>query len=179
MGVGLPGTTEQERQWSAFMCLCWSPLQSRQGLPQWTLSHFRQAPPLTDHAAAFRGLRKHQRQLWFCIPVRALQPLELPRLTSPAPLIPTAIFNDFPKTHSGFSGSVHHSGRVKWDSCSLFRVPLVWAASLSLSQCLSLSVSLSLSLHDARLPWAKGGWRESLGRESEPEITAQCASMTV
>lgn len=38
-------------------------LQSRQGLPRWILSHFRQAPPLTDHTAAFKGLSEHQRQL--------------------------------------------------------------------------------------------------------------------
>lgn len=115
-------------------------LQSRQqGLPQWILSHFRQAPPLTDHTAAFKSLSEHQRQL--CDFAFLSEHYNLwsvpPLMKSPAPLAPTAIFNDFPKTHSGFSGTVHHSGRVKWDPPP----PLSF-----------------LALHDARVP-PVGKWR--------------------
>lgn len=90
-------------------------LHSRQGLPQWILSHFRQAPPLTDHTAAFKGLNEHQRQLWFCIPVKSITNSGASPKWKP-PLAPTAIFNDFLKTHSGFSDTACHSGRVKWDT---------------------------------------------------------------
>lgn len=59
------------------MCQYCSPCS--QGLPQWILSHFSQTPPLTDHTAAFKGLKEHQRQLCdFAFLSRALQPLELP-----------------------------------------------------------------------------------------------------
>lgn len=137
-------------------------LQSRQqGLPQWILSHFRQAPPLTDHTAAFKSLNEHQRQL--CDFAFLSEHYNLwsvpPLMKSPAPLVPTAIFNDFPKTHSGFSGTVHHSGRVKWD-------PL-------------LHYLFSLFMMHVYLLWGSGGWCESGGKKPEPEITALGASMTV
>lgn len=55
--------TEVLPGWWCFHVLVSFSLQSRQGLPQWILSHFRQAPPLTDHTAAFKGLNEHQRQV--------------------------------------------------------------------------------------------------------------------
>lgn len=155
------------------MFQCCSPCSQGRRLPQWILSHFRQTPSLTDHTAAFKGLSEHQRQLWFWIPVWALQPLELPppRWKAQVHLLPpTAIFNDFPKTHSGFSGTAHRSGRVKWD----IRSPLT---AFWYEQSHSLSV---LPLRDAHVPpVGKKRWCESGGREPEPQITALCASMTV
>lgn len=142
-------------------------LQSRQGLPRWILSHFHQAPPLTDHTAAFKGLSEHQRQqcdfaflsehynLWS-------PPLRHP-MKSPALLAPIAIFNDFPKTHSGFSGTVHQSGRVKWDTWRLLGA--FWYEQ-------SHSPPSSLFMMHMYPPWARGGWCESGGRELQ--ITALC-----
>lgn len=59
----------------------------------------------------------------------------------------TAIFNDFPKTHSGFCGTMCHSGEVKWGIWSLLSCLLVWAITRSPSP---------LMIH-MYLPWARGG----------------------
>lgn len=107
----IPGT-EVQPGWSCFYMWWLFCLQSRQGLPQWILSNFHQAPPLTHPTAAFKGLNEHQRQPCdFAFLSEHYNLWRFPlSMKSPAPLIPSAIFNDFPKTHSGFSGTVHHSG---------------------------------------------------------------------
>lgn len=79
-----------------------------------------------------------------------------PPMKSPSPLVHTAIFNDFPKTHWGFSGTVHPSLRVKRDTPFL---PLHHAHVLSM-----------------------GKWRvvcESRGTEPEPEISNVCINDSV
>lgn len=87
-----------------FMCL-----QSWQGLPQWILSHFLQTPPLTDHAAAFKRLNWHQRQLWdFAFLSEHYNLWSFPDMKkNSASLLPSPLCYDFTKTtHSeGFSGS--------------------------------------------------------------------------
>ncbi len=140
-------------RWRCFHVSVLFSLQSGLGLPQWILSHFRQAPPLTDHTAAFKGLNEHQRQLcdFAFLPEHYNLWSFPPWWKSPSPLVHTAIFNDFPKTHSRFSGTAHHSEWLKWGT------PF-------------------LPLHHAHaLPMGK--WRvvcESGGTEPEPEISNVC-----
>lgn len=95
-----------------------------------------------------------------------------PLMKSPAPRAPTAIFNDFPKTHSGFSGTVHHSGRVKWDTWSILGA--FWYEQSHSFSSLYLFSPFMMHMYP---PWARGGC-ESGGREPEPQITAMCASVT-
>lgn len=141
-------------------------LHSRLGLPQWILSRF-QAPPLADHTAALKGFSEHQRKLCdvaFLSEHYNLWSSPPPLMKSPATLAPTAIFNDLPKTHSGFNGTVHHRGRVEWHTWSL--LSSFWSEQ-------SHSPSFSPSVP------TRGGWCESGGRQPEPQITALCASMAV
>lgn len=137
-----------------FMWLWCSPCSQGRELPQWILSHFHQAPPLADHTAAFKGLNEHQRQLCdfaFLSELYNQWSVPPPDEKSPAPFIPIAIFNDFPNKHSRFSGTVHHSGRVKWDTCLLLSA--FWYEQPPL---LSLSHTLSLFMMHMYLPWARG-----------------------
>lgn len=171
----IPGTEVQPAWWCFYMWWLFC-LQSRQGAP--TLNTIKFPPGSTSHSShcclqgAWTNIKGNRVILHSCQSITTSG--DSPPMKSPAPLIPSAIFNDFPKTHSGFSGTVHHSGRVKWETRSLLLCLLVRALTPPLSLCLS-----PLFMMHMYLPWARGGWCESGGREPEQKITALCASVTV
>lgn len=149
-------------------------LQSRQGLPQWILSHFRQAPPLTDHTAAFKGLNEHQRQLCdFAFLSEHYNLWSFPPDEKPSPThshSPSLMI--FQRHTHGLVAQCTTVGESSetHGACSVL---------FGLSPPPPSPPSFSLFMMHMYLPWARGGWCESGGREPEPEITAMCASMTV
>lgn len=84
---------------------------------------------------------------------------------------PQPCFKIFLKHTQGFVAQGNHSARVKSEtdeaSCDSFGMSIL---------IFSPSPFFSLMMH-VYLPWARGGWCESGGRQPEPEITALCASM--
>lgn len=133
-----------------FICLHCSPwTQGRASTI--ILSHFCQAPPRTDHTAAFKGLNEHQRQLCdFAFLSRALQPLELP-YSWKAPSFPQPSFLNTP-------GLVARH-IIVWESSKHTRLPLcLFGHSPS-------SPSFSLFMMHVYLPWARGGWQRKIRRQ--------------
>lgn len=122
-------------------CVRALPFEERKGFPNWKQSHFRQASPLHRSSCYLQWLeRTWKTALGFCIPVRALQPLELPPDVkhSTTRSVPTAIFNEFVKT----LGALAHQRQVKWSE-----------APDSSSDWVSLRISLPpVMYHDAPPP---------------------------
>lgn len=136
-------------------------LKSKQEPPQWIVSLFCKAPPLTDLAAAFKDWNEHQRELcdsallsehYNCC---SFPPDEKKSL---APFVPTTICKDFSKKHSGFSDTVHQSGGS------------------------NLPILLIFMIHKYLL-WASGGWCDSGSRALQhyrPSMTvADCSTQNI
>lgn len=142
-----------------------------------TLNTIKFPPGSTSHSShcCLQGLeRTSKATVWFCILVRALQPLEIPPWWKAQPRsFPQPSLMIFQRHTQGLVAQCIIVGESSEKHGASFCV-FWYEHSLPLSLCLS-----PLFMMHMYLPWARGGWCESGGREPEQKITALCASVTV